>query len=184
MSLEGIRYIDKDYVTKVRGEQRLVDWPVGYVRTEQISNDGDIRRKYKAETMNLRTDPIEDKFEKNYSGKDFNYTDTYEIERDGRFIGRKTVSHTCGYEHTIEKNDGTNKWKKSARLDEKGNRISNWILDYYDGKGTHINPYAETIRGLPRKISDLPKQVQKAYVEFFEKCENLLNEYRKEQGML
>lgn len=153
-----------------------------YATLKQESPDGKISRTVVAET-DFGTE-IKDKFEKKPTDKTLYYTETYESRDNRGFpISQKEILHRIGDVHRIKIKNDNYEMVTSAKIDNEGNRISPWQIDRYESFKTNLYPWNDSIRGLPDKISDLPKQVQKAYVAFFEKCEKLLNEYRKEQGM-
>lgn len=150
---------------------------------EQVSADGRISRVVNAQTT-YGTD-IKDTFEKNPIDKTLSYHEVYEKRGDrGRVIYRKEVKHNLGNDHRIKIKKDNYEMTVSANIDGQGNRISPWKVDCFESLKTNFYAWNDSIQGLPDKISDLPKQVQKSYVEFFEKCEKLLNQYRKEQGMI
>lgn len=101
------------------------------------------------------------------------YSDVFEFWYEkGRYIWTKKFLNVPGEVRTISWDTPKYKMNKSVKLYEMVNVLSTWRVNYYETRDTIINPSTELIKGLPNKISDLPKQVQKVYVDFLKNVQN------------
>lgn len=142
-----------------------------YATLYQASSDNRINRELTAETMD--GSDIKATFENNPTNKSLIYSDILEFrDKKGRYIGTKNFFNCSGRERKIYWDTLKYKMQRSVELEERGNVLSPWSVDYYETSSTTINPSRELIRGLPKKISDLPKQVQKVYVDFLKNVQN------------